>query len=124
MNTYLIVRTVHIGCAIITAAGFTLRGAWMMLDSPLLQHRLAKILPHIVDTLLLLSAITLVVMSRQYPGVNWIGLKIFLLLAYILFGTFALKRGRTRRTRVACFAGALVCLAGIFASAMVRPVLI
>lgn len=95
----------------------------MLQESLLLQTRLTKIIPHIIDTVLLATAIALVLISNQYPTlINWIAVKIILLIAYIGFGTFALKRGSTKQVRAACFVAALLCISGIFAVAIIRPV--
>ena len=94
----------------------------MLSESALLQARLTRILPHIVDSILLLSAIALVIMSGQYPfRVDWVTLKIFLLLLYIGLGTFALKRGRTKKIRGIYFVAALICIVGIFTAALLKP---
>ncbi len=58
-------------------------------------------MPHINDTILLLSAISLVIVTSQYPGlVIWINAKIAALLIYIILGTVALKRGETKLIRI------------------------
>jgi uncharacterized membrane protein SirB2 len=49
--SYLALKHLHITCVVLSGLGFCLRGAWMLVESPLRQHRLARILPHIVDTL-------------------------------------------------------------------------
>ena len=123
MNSYLFIKTVHISCAVITFLGFSLRGYWMLVASKHLQHKLIRSLPHLIDTLLLLSAIALVVMSRQYPfRVDWVTMKVLLLIIYIVLGTFALKRGKTRRIRGLCFALALLSIAAIFSIAILKPI--
>lgn len=74
----------------------------MLRESPLLQHRMTKILPHIIDTVLLLSAITLAYQLALSPLSNpWLMAKIIALLLYIFLGTIALKRGPTKRIRLA-----------------------
>ena len=94
----------------------------MITESTLLQSKGAKILPHINDTLLLSSAIALVVITRQYPiVVGWVTIKIGLLLLYIGLGTFALKRGRTKQQRISFLIASLITIAGIFATALTRP---
>ncbi|NKB34972.1 MAG: invasion protein [Pseudomonadales bacterium] len=124
MSLYLVIRYLHIACAIATLLSFSLRGFWMLQESPLLQARLAKVLPHIIDTVLLISAIALVIMSQQFPTVlNWISLKILFLLLYIGFGTFALKRGKTKQIRASCFIAALLCIGIIFSLALTKPVI-
>ena len=57
--SYLAIKHLHVTCVILSGLGFGLRGAWMLMDSPRLQHRLARTLPHVVDSLLLGSALTL-----------------------------------------------------------------
>ncbi|MBU6460614.1 MAG: SirB2 family protein [Proteobacteria bacterium] len=50
-----------------------------------------KVAPHIVDTVLLLSGVSLAILSHQYPFVNgWLTAKILALLLYILVGKMAL----------------------------------
>jgi len=66
-----------------------LRGTWMLTGNALLQHRLTRLLPHLVDSTLLLSAITLAVMIGQYPfSAGWVTAKVIGLLAYILLALF------------------------------------
>lgn len=120
---YFAIKHLHVTCVVLSAAGFLLRGLWMITGSPLLRHRLSRVLPHIVDSLLLLSAITLAVMIQQYPfAAGWVTAKVAGLLAYILLGTIALKRGRTRGIRITAFAGALLVYAWIVSVALTKDV--
>ena len=122
MSWYLILKHAHLTFAVISLLGFFLRGYWMVMESALLQTTAAKILPHLNDTLLLGSAIALVVMTRQYPiVVGWVTLKILLLILYIVFGTFALKRGRTKEQRIKFLMASVVVVAGIFLVAVTKP---
>jgi uncharacterized membrane protein SirB2 len=74
--------------------------------------------PHLVDTVLLISALMLTTIIRQYPFVQgWLTLKVLLLVAYIVLGSIALKRGRTRRIRVAAFIAALASVLYLFSVA-------
>ena len=108
--SYLLLRDIHITCAVLTGLGFLLRGFWMLRGSPLLQHRLARTLPHVNDTLLLGSAIWMTTRLGQYPLVTpWLTAKLFALLAYIVLGSVALKRGPTPRIRLAAFVAAILC---------------
>jgi uncharacterized membrane protein SirB2 len=101
MFSYIILKYIHIATAFISIVGFAVRWIWMIQSSPILQKRWVRIVPHINDTVLLLSAIALVMMTSQYPGpATWINAKIVALLAYIILGTVALKRGMTKRIRV------------------------
>ena len=112
---------VHVSCVILTITGFVLRGVWMMTGSPLLKARWVRIAPHVVDTLLLAAGAGLALQIHQYPFVNgWLTAKTLAVVAYIGLGTVALKRGRTRRIRVAAWFAALLVLGYIVAVAMTR----
>jgi uncharacterized membrane protein SirB2 len=107
-EAYAYVRALHVGCAVLTIAGFAARGVLMLQQSPWLQLKFTRIAPHAVDTLLLASAVWLAWFLGQVPFVHgWITAKVLALLAYIVLGSIALKRGRRRRVRVAAFAAAL-----------------
>ena len=121
---YLLLKFVHIGCVAVSYALFVVRGVWMMRESGWLQRRWVKIAPHVVDTLLLASAIALAVMSRQYPfAENWLTAKVAALLIYIGLGTLALKRGKTRRARTAAWLAAQAVFLYIVAVAVTRQAL-
>lgn len=108
---YLVLRNVHIGCAILTIALFVLRGALMLAESPRLQGPLLRYLPHVVDTVLLTTALMLTTVIHQYPfSTGWLTAKVVLLVVYVVLGSIALKRGRTRAVRVAAFVAALATI--------------
>lgn len=116
-----LLKAVHVGSAVLSITGFVLRGAWMQQDSPLLRARVTRVLPHVVDTVLLLSALALALRIAQYPFVHaWLTAKVLALLAYIVLGSIALKRGRTRRARNIAFAAALGVFLYIVAVAIAR----
>lgn len=118
---YLLLRNVHIACVVLSGGGFLLRGVLMLRTSPLLAHRWVRVAPHVVDTLLLGSAVMLAVRSAQYPFVQgWLTAKLLALLVYIGCGTMALKRGRTRTERAAYLVAALAVFAYIVSVAMTR----
>lgn len=96
METWLTIKMAHITFALVSISLFMVRAIWSVFESPVLQKTWVKILPHIVDTLLLASAVYLAVASRQYPvQQHWLTAKLFALIAYILLGTMAIKRGKT-----------------------------
>ena len=69
----------------------------MVTDNGLLQHRAVRISPHVIDTLLLLSAMSLIFETGYYPlSHSWVLTKIIVLVLYIAFGVMALRKGRTR----------------------------
>jgi len=118
---YASLKIVHVSCVAASYALFVVRGIWMMRESSHLQHRWVRIVPHLVDTLLLASAVALAVMSHQYPLANgWLTAKVAGLLIYIGLGTVALKRGRTRRVRVTAWLAAQAVFVYIVAVAITR----
>ena len=122
--SYILLKYLHVSCVALSGAGFVLRGAWMMRASSMLARRWVCITPHVVDTVLLASAIALALLIGQYPLVDaWLTAKVFGLLAYIVLGTVALRRGRTRAVRITAFFGALLVFAYIVAVAMTKSVL-
>lgn len=121
MIDYAALKTVHVTCVAASYALFFARGVWMMRESALLLRRWVKILPHLIDTALLLSAIWMAVMIRQYPFVNaWLTAKLLGLVVYIGLGMVALKRGRARRTRIAAWVAAQAVFFYIVAVALTR----
>lgn len=123
--SYLAIKHLHVTCVALSGLGFSLRGFWMLTGSPLLQARLTGIFPHVIDTVLLGSALTLAYLSGQYPFVQpWLTAKVCGLVAHIVFGAIALKRGRTRRVRLIFFVLALLAFGYIVGVALTRsPVL-
>ena len=114
-------KYLHVGCVVLSGAGFLLRGAWMVTDNPLLRHPLTRRLPHVVDTLLLASAIALAVMLRQYPfAAPWVTAKVLGLLAYIVLGVIALRRGPNLAVRGVALAGAVLTYAWIVSVALTK----
>ena len=119
--SYLALKHLHITCVVLSGLGFCLRGWWMLRESPLRQHRLARVVPHVVDTLLLSSALTMAWLSGQYPfAQGWLTAKLGGLLAYILLGSMAFKRGKTRQSRTGYFGLALLAYAYIVSVALTR----
>ena len=116
---YAAFKHIHLLTVALSIGLFTLRGIWMLLDSGKLQKRWVKIVPHMVDTLLLISAIGLMFQIQQYPFTHgWITAKIVGLIAYIVLGTIALKRGKTKGTRVIALVAAFAVIAYIVGVAL------
>ncbi|MDZ7593194.1 MAG: SirB2 family protein [Thiobacillus sp.] len=109
MAYYSLIKNLHLATIALSLALFVLRGAWMIAASPLLQARWVRIVPHVIDTLLLASGIGLAVLIQQYPLVHgWLTAKLLALLIYIGLGTIALKRGKTKAQRIAAWIAALL----------------
>jgi uncharacterized membrane protein SirB2 len=117
--SYLAVKHLHILCATLSGSFFLLRGLWMLAGSPLLQKRWVRVAPHLVDTLLLSSALVMVFWSGQYPFVQpWLTAKVLALTLYVILGAIALKRGKSRGARIQAFAAALAVFAYIVSVAL------
>lgn len=90
----------------------------MIRENNMLNQKWVKILPHVIDTILLLSAIALTILISQYPFyADWLTVKLVALIVYIILGTVALKRGKTKTTRCIALAGAILTFAFMFSVA-------
>lgn len=112
--SYFLLKHIHVSCAGISFALFFLRGIWSFRDSPIMRQRWLKVVPHVVDTLLLASALMLAYTIGQYPFVDgWLTAKFFGLVLYIVLGSVALKHGKSRTIRMAAWFAALAVFAYI-----------
>lgn len=112
--SFMLLKHIHVTCAVISFALFFLRGIWSFKGSPIMQQGWVKVVPHAVDTLLLASALGMAYLIEQYPLVDaWLTAKFFGLLLFITLGSVALKHGKTRAIRIAAWLGAQVVFAYI-----------
>lgn len=115
----LAVKHLHLTCVALSYTLFFVRGIWSLQGSPMLQRRWVKIAPHTIDTILLGSAITLAIMLNISPlEAPWLAAKIIALLVYIGLGTFAIKRGKTRRIKLWAWLSAQLVFFYIVATAL------
>ena len=118
-----LIKTIHISCVILSFGGFLLRGMWMLLSSAMLCNKWVKIVPHIIDTMLLLSAMFLVYLSGLSLFDNdWLLVKIIALVIYVLLGTLALKRGRTKRIKIMALVLSIITFLYILSVAVTKSV--
>lgn len=115
-------KHLHVSMVVLSIAFFALRGAWMLADSALLQRRVVRIAPHVIDTVLLVSALALAWTWASAPGAahGWLAAKVIGLVAYVVLGSIALKRGRTKSVRTVALAGALATVAYVVAVALTK----
>ena len=105
---YLQIKWVHIAAVIASGTLFLLRGIAVQCGARWAMVAPLRYLSYVIDTVLLTAAMMLVTILHQYPFVQgWLTVKVCLLVVYVVLGSFALKRGRTPRTRLACFGAAL-----------------
>lgn len=97
---YAAFKHIHMNLALITLLFFLVRAFWAFQGSAMLQKKWVRICPHIIDTLLLLSAIGLVAQIHAYSGFHlWLTAKILGLIAYIVFATITLKKAKNTQQR-------------------------
>lgn len=108
------IKSVHIAAVMASGLLFFLRGASLHAGMTWAMTAPVRYLSYAIDTTLLTAAVMLATMLHQYPFVHgWLTVKVVLLVVYILLGTFALKHGRTRSIRIACWGAALIVYAFI-----------
>lgn len=105
--SYAVLKMIHVGSVIVSYSFFFLRGIWLMQNSENLRQRWVKILPHVVDTILLSSAIALAITIQQNPlEHSWLTAKVGGLLLYISLGTVAMRFGKTRKIKLIAWVSA------------------
>ena len=121
MSVYLTLKLFHIIFAAVTFLGFAARGYWMIVASDLLDHRVTRIAPHIIDTLFLASGIGMLLAISLNPLAQpWLLAKFGGLILYVLLGTVAIKRGSNRNIRIRAFIAALATFAYIVGVGLTR----
>lgn len=111
---YLWVKNLHMTSVVISVSLFVLRGTLELLARPWRQWRLLRVAPHVIDTVLLGSALWLAWRIGQYPFVQgWLTAKVLALLAYILLGMRALGKNTPQGQRLPFFVAALLSVAYI-----------
>ena len=109
---YKMAKHLHLTAVALSIILFILRFVWSQFNPDFLQKKWVKIVPHVIDTVLLGSALWLCTIISQYPFVDgWVTFKVIGVLAYIIMGMLALKWGRTVTMKWVGFIGALAWLA-------------
>lgn len=117
-----IIKTIHIICAVLTIITFTVRGIWMLQGSPLLNTATTRIVPHIIDAILLFSGLVLLVAYyRDFYYFDWLILKISAIILHIISGSIALKYGKTLFVRFSALLVSWGLLSLIVFLAVTRP---
>jgi len=118
---YSAVKLVHQSAVTLSIAGFVVRGAASLAGARWVRSRVAKTLPHLVDSALLISALTLAWMLRLTPDkAPWLSAKIVGLVVYVALGVIALRPGRPIAVRTAAWFGALAVVAWIASVAITK----
>lgn len=114
-------KIVHESAVAVSFAGFFARGVGMLRNAGWVRHRAARTLPHLVDTVLIVSALWLAWILRLTPmNAPWIAAKIIGLFAYIALGMVALRFGRTKAVRATAWIGAMLTFGYIVSVAVAK----
>jgi uncharacterized membrane protein SirB2 len=118
---YALLKPIHMSLALISIAGFILRWGWRMRQSPLARARLVRVVPHLVDTLLLVTAVLMIVTLGHAPvSPAWLTAKIGGLLLYIVLGMVAMRSAPVARRSLPAFSAAVLTFAWIFSVAWTK----
>ncbi|WP_445156545.1 SirB2 family protein [Halomonas sp. E14] len=121
LEHYFLIKHLHMTTALLSLAFFMVRAWWSVREAPILQRRWVKVVPHVNDTLLLLLGVTLMVMLSMWPHHHpWLAAKLLALLAYILLGTLAIKRGRSPAARGVAGLAAVVAFGYMLGTAVTK----
>jgi uncharacterized membrane protein SirB2 len=125
LMSYSLIKMIHVSSVVTSFLFFFIRGIWLIRESTILRQRWVRILPHVVDTVLLVSAVTLAYQIQQTPVSDpWLTAKVSGLLIYIGLGMVAMRFGNTRRIRINAWVAAQCVFAYIVAVALTKsPVL-
>lgn len=103
------IKWVHVTAVLASGGLFLLRGLAVQLGAAWAMAAPLRYLSYAIDTVLLTAALMLATVLHQYPFVHgWLTVKVVLLASYIILGSYALKRGRTRKVRLCTWLAALL----------------
>jgi uncharacterized membrane protein SirB2 len=105
---YLQIKLVHIAAVLASGGLFALRGALVLAGVRWAMAAPLRYLSYTIDTVLLTAALMLLTALKLNPFViPWLSVKLALLVLYVVLGSLALKRARSRRARALYYAAAL-----------------
>ena len=118
---YFAVKLVHQTAVALSVTGFFVRGAASLTGAEWVNGRPAKTLPHVIDSVLLLSALTLAWILGLTPmNAPWLLAKIVGLVVYIGLGVVALRPARPFAIRATAWVAALATAGWIVSVAMTK----
>lgn len=88
----LAIKHLHLTFVALALLVFIIRGVLLFINSTLLNKKILKIAPHIINTIMLVSGIVLAVKMGMQPGEQpWLMAKIIGLIVFIILGVAAFK---------------------------------
>jgi uncharacterized membrane protein SirB2 len=116
---YATIKFIHQCAVVLSISGFAARWLGVLAGAAWVRGRVARSLPHVVDTVLLTSAVALAWKIGLNPlSMPWLTAKIVALLVYIGLGKLALRPASSRATCIAAGALALLTVAYIVSVAL------
>ena len=113
------IKSIHMLFILLSVGSFITRIMLAEFKPDILRAKVLKIAPHVIDTILLLSGITLVFQGNWMAGeYGWIMTKLVMLIAYIGFGVMAMRS--TGLKRWGAFVLALACFGYIISVAVTK----
>lgn len=117
-------KLVHQSTVALSVSGFAARGIGSLAGAAWMRHRIHRIWPHLVDTLLLGSALVMAWLLRLNPLTTpWLLAKIIGLLVYIGLGMVALRASRPLPVRFGAWLAALGVFGWIVSVAITKDAL-
>ncbi|WP_075185300.1 SirB2 family protein [Teredinibacter haidensis] len=112
----------HIAFAVTSIFGFITRVLWLTYKPEFLQNRAVKLMPHLNDTALFITGITMAT-AIGYPlnAFYWFTVKLTLLLTYICLGFLTLKTTKANLDRFALLSVSIITYASIAILAAYKP---
>ena len=119
--TLIFLKYLHI---VSVAAGFSLlfvRGLWAMQSYPAPQEKWVRVVPHVVDAVLVLSAVAMLAMSplSGWPG-DWLTVKLALVAVYAMLALYLFHGAGPLATRILAWLLGLLVLLFITTIAVLR----
>ena len=107
--SYLLFKYIHIVCAAASFALFFIRGIWAVRAYPSVQEPWARALPHVIDGLLVFSAVAMFYMSFPTAwGGDWMIVKLVLICVYVVLATYVLRFAKGKIVRISAWVAALL----------------
>lgn len=95
---YIVVKHLHVTLALLSLGLFCLRACWSMTGSRLLQNRWVRIVPHVIDTFLLVCGLWLAFLLSAW-SFPWLQAKLVAIVVYIMLGAMVIRPGRSARVK-------------------------
>ncbi len=107
MSAYLLLKTLHLSTVVLSITFFCIRSYWLLTQPKVLERSLIKKLPHVIDSILLISAFAMLYVGDiSVDSSNpWIITKIIAICLYIVMGIyiFRIAKDKTQIYIALCF---------------------